>query len=43
MPKHHPQRQQGNVIFRRYRRLKNGRVLDAHDYGIEAWPIPVRK
>jgi hypothetical protein len=30
-----------NVIFRRYRRVRGGtRVLDAHDYGYEAWPIP---
>jgi len=27
------------VIFRRYRKLKNGRVLDAHAYGLKAWPI----
>lgn len=27
------------VIFRRYRTLKNGKVLDAHEYGLKAWPI----
>lgn len=27
------------VIFRRYRTLPDGRVLDAHDYGYKAWPI----
>jgi hypothetical protein len=30
---------QGPTIFRRYRRLKNGKVLDAHAYGHKAWPI----
>lgn len=29
------------VIFRRYRRLRNGRVLDAYDYGLTAWPIRI--
>lgn len=28
-----------NVIFRRYRRTKDGRVLDAWAYGLRAWPI----
>lgn len=27
------------VIFRRFRTLKNGKVLDAHEYGLKAWPI----
>jgi hypothetical protein len=28
------------VIFRRFRRVRGGtRVLGAHDYGYEAWPI----
>jgi hypothetical protein len=27
------------VIFRRYRTLPNGKVLDAHAYGLKAWPI----
>ena len=31
-----------HLIFRRYRRLKNGRVLDAYDYGLIAWPIWVK-
>lgn len=26
------------VIFRRYRKV-GSRVLDAHDYGLRAWPI----
>ena len=30
-----------DVVFRRYRKLPNGRILDAHDYGYRAWPIPV--
>lgn len=32
----------GRFIFRRYRRTRNGRVLDAHDYGYKAWKIPLR-
>jgi hypothetical protein len=40
---HHKESPKGNVIFRRYRRLKNGRVLDAHDYGLRAWPIYIRR
>lgn len=31
-------KRKGNVIFRRFRRC-GGRLLDAHDYGYEAWPI----
>lgn len=27
------------VIFRRYRTLPDGKVLDAHEYGLKAWPI----
>jgi len=27
------------IIFRRFRKLKNGRILDAWDYGLKAWPI----
>ena len=30
------------VIFRRYRRLPNGTVLDAHDYGLKAWPMHMK-
>lgn len=31
-------------VFCRYRRVKNSaRILDAHDYGYEAWRFPVRK
>ena len=31
------------IIFRRYRKVRGGKILDAHDYGYEAWPIPVRR
>lgn len=31
----------GSVIFRRYRRCRDGRVLDAWEYGLKAWPIYV--
>jgi hypothetical protein len=31
-----------HLIFRRYRRLKSGRVLDAYNYGLRAWPIWVK-
>lgn len=31
------------IIFRRYIRTKDGRVLDAREYGRKAWPIRVRK
>ena len=31
------------VIFRRYRHVKGGRVLDAHDYGLKAWPIRIKR
>jgi hypothetical protein len=27
------------LIFRRYRTTKSGKVLDAHDYGHDAWPM----
>jgi len=30
------------VIFRRYRRGKNGERLDARDYGLQAWPIRLK-
>jgi hypothetical protein len=29
------------VIFRRFRTLPNGQVLDARKYGLKAWPIRV--
>jgi hypothetical protein len=29
------------IIFRRYRRCRNGKILDARDYGYEAWPIKI--
>lgn len=31
------------IIFRRFITLRNGRVLDAHDYGHKAWPIGSRR
>jgi len=32
------------VIFRRYRKHpKSGKILDAHLYGIKAWPIYIKK
>lgn len=31
-----------DVIFRRFRRVRGGGVLDAHAYGLKAWPIRVR-
>ena len=30
-----------DVVFRRYRKLPDGRILDARDYGYRAWPIPI--
>ncbi len=30
-------------IFRRFRRTKSGKLLDARKYGLEAWPMKVRK
>lgn len=30
-----------DVIFRRFRRTPAGQVLDAHRYGLRAWPIKV--
>jgi hypothetical protein len=31
------------VIFRRFRKTKDGKVLDAFKYGLRAWPIRVPK
>jgi len=31
------------VIFRRFRRSRGGRVLDAWQYGLKGWPIRLRK
>ena len=39
MVKYTPPKKLRSVIFRRYRRLPNGTVLDAYDYGLKAWPI----
>lgn len=27
------------VVFRRFRTGKDGKVYDAHEYGLKAWPI----
>jgi hypothetical protein len=32
----------GQVVFRRFRRTRDGKVLDAWQYGLKAWPIRVR-
>lgn len=32
-----------DVIFRRFRRTKSGKVLDAYAYGLKGWPIKVRR
>jgi hypothetical protein len=37
-----PPKPRGGVIFRRYRKVRGGRILDAHDYGYKAWPISIR-
>lgn len=42
MVKRTPPKYPKNVIFRRYRRLPNGTVLDAFDYGLKAWPIHLK-
>lgn len=34
---------QGSVTFRRFITLRNGKVLDAHDYGHAAWPIGLKR
>lgn len=31
----------GKIIFRRFRRTPKGKLLDAHKYGLKAWPIRV--
>jgi len=31
------------VVFRRFRRLRNGTVLDAWKYGYRGWPIRIRR
>jgi hypothetical protein len=36
-----PRQNGGGVIFRRYRRVRGGRVLDAQQYGLRAWPIRI--
>lgn len=42
MVKSTPPKQPRNVIFRRYRKLPNGTVLDAYDYGLKAWPLYIK-
>lgn len=34
---------QGAFIYRRFRRVRGGKILDAHDYGYKAWPIPISR
>ena len=34
-----PKRPGRTLIFRRYRTTRGGKVLDAYDYGLQAWPI----
>jgi hypothetical protein len=41
--KRKPPKVPGAVLFRRYRKLKDGTVLDAHDYGYKAWPLHLLK
>lgn len=41
MRKHKRENDDYIVIFRRYRRTKDGRQLDAFKYGLKAWPIKV--
>jgi hypothetical protein len=35
--------QNATIVFRRFRRLRNGTVLDAWKYGYRGWPIRIRK
>ena len=37
-----PRQNGGGVVFRRFRRVRGGGVLDAHKYGYRAWPIRTR-
>jgi hypothetical protein len=30
------------LIFRRYKKMKDGSVLDAYNYGLRAWPMWVK-
>jgi len=30
------------LIFRRYKKMKDGSVLDAYNYGLKAWPMWVK-
>ena len=31
------------VIFRRYKKGKDGKLMDAYSYGKRAWPIKIKK
>jgi len=43
MANHKKVKRQGlRLIFRRFRTLKDGRILDAYDYGLRAWPMWVK-
>lgn len=37
-----PSKPHRQVIFRRYRTLADGTVLDARDYGFKAWPMHLK-
>lgn len=37
-----PNKPHRQVIFRRYRTLADGTVLDARDYGFKAWPMHLK-
>ena len=41
--KNKPPKRPGTVIFRRYRKLTDGTVLDAHNFGYKAWPLHLLK
>lgn len=30
------------TIYRRFRKTRDGKVLDAHAYGLKAWPIRIK-
>ena len=32
----------GECVFRRFIKTRNGKVLDAWEYGYEAWPIRIK-
>jgi len=43
MPNHKKVKHRGKkLIFRRYKTLKDGTILDAYDYGYKAWPMWIK-